>query len=65
MPIDVRKALGLRAGDQLDFVEVDGGFVLVPLHRNVTSLRGRFAGRVSMPVSINEMNAAIARRATR
>jgi antitoxin PrlF len=60
LPISVRNALGLSAGAQADFVPVDGGFVLVPVRSDVSSLKGRFAGRVKKPVSIEAINEAIA-----
>ena len=60
LPISVRNALGLSAGAQVDFVPVDGSFVLVPVRSDVASLKGRFAGRVKKPVSVEAMNEAIA-----
>ena len=63
LPLAVRTALGLSAGNQVDFVAVDGNFMVVPVRSDVTSLRGRFAGRVSKPASIEAMNAAIAKAA--
>ena len=60
LPISVRNALGLSAGAQVDFLPVDGSFVLVPVRSDVSSLKGRFAGRVKKPVSIEAMNEAIA-----
>jgi AbrB family looped-hinge helix DNA binding protein len=63
LPRDVRRALGLAAGDKVDFVAIEGGFKLVPLRSDVCALRGRFAGRVKKPVTIDEMNEAIAQAA--
>ena len=60
LPISVRNALGLSAGAQVDFLPVDGSFVLVPVRSDVASLKGRFAGRVKKPVSVEAMNEAIA-----
>ncbi len=60
LPRDVRRALGLDAGDKVDFVEVDGGYKLVPVRSDVRALKGRFAGRVDRPVSLEEMDDAIA-----
>jgi len=60
LPQPVRIALGLEAGDKIDFVaEADGGFRVFAVRRDVRELRGRFAGRVARAVSIEEMNAAI------
>lgn len=63
LPRDVRRALGLDAGDKVDFVAVEGGFKLVPLRKDVRALKGRFADRVKRPVSIEEMDEAIAQSA--
>jgi antitoxin PrlF len=63
LPRDVRQALGLGVGDKVDFVEVEGGFKIVPLRKDVRGLKGRFAGRVKRPVSIQEMDDAIAQSA--
>ena len=60
LPRDVRQALGLGVGDKVDFVQVDGGFKLVPLRKDVRVLKGKFAGRVKRPVTIQEMDDAIA-----
>ena len=65
IPLAVRTALGLHAGTRVDFVRVDDGFKLVPLRNDASSLRGRFAGRVSKPVSIEAMDQAIAAELTR
>lgn len=62
IPIEVRQALGLDAGDRVEFVEVEPGrFELVPATRSVTALKGMF-GKAKRAVSIEEMNAAIAKR---
>ena len=63
LPRDVRQALGLDVGDKVDFVEVEGGFILVPLRKDVRGLKGKFAGRVKRPVTIQEMDDAIVQSA--
>jgi antitoxin PrlF len=63
LPLAVRKALSLDAGDQVDFVQAEGGFKVVALKKSVRTLRGRFAGRVRKPVSIEQMDEAIAQAA--
>jgi AbrB family looped-hinge helix DNA binding protein len=63
LPRDVRQALGLGVGDKVDFVGVEGGFKIVPLKKDVRGLKGRFAGRVKRPVTIREMDDAIAKSA--
>ncbi|MGE0484395.1 MAG: AbrB/MazE/SpoVT family DNA-binding domain-containing protein [Gammaproteobacteria bacterium] len=59
LPREVRRALGLDAGDKVDFVAIEGGYKLVPVRADVHALRGRFAGRAAGPVSIEDMNNAI------
>lgn len=60
MPQQVRQALGLQAGDKVDFVpDESGGFKVIALHKDVTALRGRFAGRARHPVSVTDMQAAV------
>lgn len=64
IPVRVRKALGLDAGDRVEFVEIDPGkFAIVAATRSVRELKGMFQNKRRKPVSIEEMNAAIARRA--
>lgn len=60
IPLDVRTALGLHVGAKLDFVLDQDGFKVVPLRNSVPSLKGRFAGRSSKPVSLAMMEEAIA-----
>jgi antitoxin PrlF len=62
IPVEVREALRLDAGDRVEFVEVEPGrFEIVPATRSVTALKGIF-GKPSRVVSIEEMNAAIVKR---
>lgn len=45
LPLAVRQALGVEAGDKIDFVaEADGGFRIVALRQDAQRLRGRFSG---------------------
>jgi len=60
IPQKVRTALGLHAGTKLDLVLEQDGFKVVPLRHLVPALKGRFAGRVSRPVSLAQRNEAIA-----
>ena len=65
IPVRVRAALGVDAGDRIEFVEVEKGqFAIVAATRSVQELKGLFRGKRTKPVSIEEMNAAIARRAS-
>lgn len=62
IPVAVRRALQVGTGDRLEFVEVrPGRFEIVPVTRSVTELKGLAAKR-RKPVSIAEMNRAIAAR---
>ena len=62
IPAPVRQALGVDAGDRVEFVEVSPGrYELIAATRSVTALKGMF-GKPRKSVSIGEMNAAIARR---
>jgi antitoxin PrlF len=62
IPVDVRLALRIEAGDRVQFVEVEPGrFELVPATRSVKDLKGMF-GKPSRTVSVQEMNQAIAKR---
>jgi AbrB family looped-hinge helix DNA binding protein len=65
IPSRVRHALGLEAGDRVEFVDQGKGqFAIAAVTRSVRELKGLFQGKRSKPVSIEEMNAAIARRAS-
>ena len=65
IPVEVRTALGIGAGDRLEFVEVaPGRYAVIAATRSITALKGLF-GAAREAVSIDEMNAAIARRGAR
>jgi antitoxin PrlF len=64
IPLAVRTALGLHTGTKVDFVRVGDGFKVVPLRNDARSLKGRFAGRASKPVTVEAMDQAIAAEAT-
>jgi antitoxin PrlF len=62
IPIEVRTSLGVDAGDRVEFVEVaPGRYEFIAATRSVTALKGMF-GKPRKAVSIDDMNAAIARR---
>ncbi len=62
IPVDVRQALRIEAGDRVEFVKVEPGrFELVPATRPVKDLKGMF-GKAPRIVSLQEMNQAIAKR---
>jgi len=65
IPVRVRTAMGLDSGDRIEFVEVEKGeFVIVAATRSLRELNGLFKGRRRKPASIEEMDAAIAKRAS-
>jgi antitoxin PrlF len=64
LPVAVRAALGLTAGQKIEFLPEGDSFRVVALRTDVSALRGRFAGRAKKSVSIAEMDAAIAAGAT-
>jgi AbrB family looped-hinge helix DNA binding protein len=62
IPAIVRAALGVEAGDRVEFVEVEPGrFELVAATQPVTELKGLVRKPVR-PVTVSAMNAAIAAR---
>ena len=62
VPAAVRQALGVDAGDRVEFIEIaPGRYEFIAATRSVTALKGMF-GKARKTVSIEEMNAAIARR---
>jgi len=50
--------LGVEAGDRLEFVEAEQGFLVVAATRDIRSLKG-IVGRPKKPVTIEDMNSAI------
>jgi len=66
IPVSVREALGLDVGDQVVFVELEKGqFAIMAKTGSVRELNGRYRDPRRAPVSVEEMNAAIRRRAAR
>jgi antitoxin PrlF len=64
IPVQVRNALGVDVGDRLEFVEFEKGkFAIIPATRSIRELEGLFYDKGRKPVTIEQMNAAIARRA--
>jgi AbrB family looped-hinge helix DNA binding protein len=62
IPAPVRTALGLGAGDRIDFIETEKGqFAIVAATHSVQRLKGLIA-KPPQAISIEEMNAAIAAR---
>ena len=62
IPAAVRLALGLNAGDRVEFIQTtEGAFAIVASTNSVTALKG-LVRCPSRPVSIEDMNEAIAER---
>jgi len=62
IPVGVRQALQVDAGDRIEFIEIEPGrFEIVAATRSVTELKGLF-GKASKRASIEDMNRAIAKR---
>ena len=62
IPAEVRLALGLDVGDRVEFVEMNQGqFAMVAASIPLQKLKG-IVKKPSEPVTIEEMNAAIAQR---
>jgi len=62
IPAPIRSALGLDAGDRVEFIEIEKGqFAIVPATIPLRRLKG-IIRKPERPVSIEEMNAAIAER---
>jgi antitoxin PrlF len=60
IPAIVRAALGVSTGDRVEFVQVESGrFELVAATLPVSALKG-MVKKPSKPVTVEEMNAAIA-----
>ena len=61
IPADVRRSLNVDAGDRVEFVQVEPGrFEVIASTRSVSELKGMF-GKPKKAVSIEDMNAAIAK----
>jgi antitoxin PrlF len=66
IPVQVRAALGVDAGDRIEFIEVaKGEFNIVAATRSVKELDGLLYRKGRKRISIEEMNAAIAKGAAR
>ncbi|WP_349569323.1 AbrB/MazE/SpoVT family DNA-binding domain-containing protein [Azotobacter salinestris] len=60
IPARVRASLGLNTGDRIEFVDLgDGKYAITAINQPVHSLKGMIR-KPSAPVSIEDMNTAIA-----
>ena len=65
IPAIVRTALGVQAGDRVEFIQVEPGhFELVAATQSVTALKG-LVRKPALPVTITEMNETIATQGTK
>lgn len=65
IPKPVREGLGVESGDRVEFVELEKGvYTVVAATRDVRELKGMIP-KPARPVSVEEMNRAIRRRAGR
>jgi antitoxin PrlF len=63
IPAEVRRRMGVDAGDRIEFVELkEGGFLIKPAVDDVRSLKGLLR-KPDKPVSVEDMNAAVRGRA--
>lgn len=60
LPKAVRDRLGVKAGDRVEFVETDRGFVVVPATQDIRALKGLLP-RPKRAVTIEDMNRTIRR----
>lgn len=63
LPREVREALGLKPGDRIRYLVLDNGQVRILKPRSVMSLAGMLQREGQAPVSLDDMEAAIARGA--
>lgn len=64
LPKDIRGALNLTAGDRIRYVLLDGGEVRILKVGSAQRLKGILASACQTPVSLEEMDEAIAQGAT-
>ena len=66
LPKKIRERLHVGTGDRIDFVVEENGLVVVRRARSrLRQLRGMLRKRKRKPVSLDQMNAAIAREHSR
>ena len=66
LPKKIRECLHVAPGDRIDFVvEEDGQVVVRPARSRLGQLRGMLRERSRKPVSLKQMDAAIAREHSR
>ena len=64
IPKEIRDQMGLKTGDRIDFVrERNGRFSLKPINTDFRSMRGMIKSPLGRPITLKEMDEAIARGA--
>ena len=64
IPKDIREHLGIGAGDEIEFVILENGTVMVePAYMDIESLAGILHRKGMKAVSVEDMNKAIRKRA--
>jgi antitoxin PrlF len=64
IPVKLRKSMGLRKGDRVQLVEAEKRKLQIsPANRSIRELKGLLYKKGRKPVTIEEMNEAIARGA--
>ena len=65
IPKPVRDGLGVESGDRVEFVELERGvYTVVAATRDIRDLKGVIP-KPAKPVSVEDMNKAVRRRAVR
>lgn len=65
LPRQIREALGLKPGDRIRYLLLDGGEVRILRPRPVADLSGALYRKGQEPLSLEDMDAAISREAGR
>ena len=66
VPKDIREHLGIGAGDEIEFVILENGTVMIePAYVDITTLAGILHRKGRKAVSVEDMNKAIRLRARR
>jgi AbrB family looped-hinge helix DNA binding protein len=64
IPAEVREALGLARGDRVVFERTERGYLMTASPRHIDRLAGFFGPYEGTPVTVEQMNEAIAAEAS-